>query len=80
MSKYSSDSGHSGLGIWDVLLIVFIVLKLIGVINWGWRWVLAPLWISVLIALVVFSSHGMQTKRKGLAKASPFLYPKEVVL
>lgn len=43
----------SGLGILDVLLIVFIVLKLIGVINWGWLWVLSPLWISVLIMMVM---------------------------
>ena len=36
----------------DKVSIVFIVLKLIGVINWGWGWVLAPLWIPVLIILV----------------------------
>lgn len=52
MSKYSSSSSRSGLSTWDVLLIVFIVLKLIGVINWGWGWVLAPLWIPILIVLV----------------------------
>ena len=46
MSRYDSSS-RSGLSTWDVLLIVFIVLKLIGVINWGWGWVLAPLWIPV---------------------------------
>lgn len=53
MSKYSSSSSRSGLSTWDVLLIVFIVLKLIGVINWGWGWVLAPLWIPILIVLVL---------------------------
>ena len=25
--------------------IVFIVLKLVGVIDWSWFWVLAPFWI-----------------------------------
>ena len=50
MSRYDSSS-RSGLSTWDVLLIVFIVLKLIGVINWGWGWVLAPLWIPVLPVL-----------------------------
>ena len=44
----------SGLSTWDVLLIVFIVLKLIGVINWGWGWVLAPLWIPVLLVVIGF--------------------------
>ena len=47
------EKKSSGLGILDVLLVVFIVLKLIGVINWGWLWVLSPLWISVLIVLVM---------------------------
>ena len=43
-----------------MLAIVFIALKLSGVITWPWLWVLAPLWIpaaltlvSVLIALLV---------------------------
>lgn len=44
----------SSLGFCDVLLIVFIVLKLIGVINWSWVWVLAPLWIPVLIVIIGF--------------------------
>lgn len=47
------EKKSSGLGILDVLLIVFIVLKLIGVIEWGWLWVLSPLWISILIVLVM---------------------------
>lgn len=47
------EKKSSGLGILDVLLVVFIVLKLIGVISWGWLWVLSPLWISVLIVLVM---------------------------
>lgn len=47
------EKKSSGLGILDVLLVVFIVLKLIGVIEWGWLWVLSPLWISILIVLVM---------------------------
>lgn len=53
MSRYDSSS-RSGLSTWDILLIVFIVLKLIGVINWGWGWVLAPLWIPVLLVVIGF--------------------------
>lgn len=53
MSRYDSSS-RSGLSTWDILLIVFIVLKLIGVINWGWGWVLAPLWIPVVIVIIGF--------------------------
>lgn len=35
------------------LTVLFIALKLCGVITWPWTWVLAPLWISALAAVVV---------------------------
>lgn len=35
-----------------VLLIIFIVLKLVGVIAWSWLWVLSPLWIGIAIWVV----------------------------
>ena len=42
-----------GRGINVVLTIVFIVLKLAGVINWSWLWVLCPLWIDILLTIIV---------------------------
>lgn len=42
-----------GLGILDVLEIVFIVLKLVGVIDWSWVWVLAPIWASLVLVVIV---------------------------
>ena len=48
MNKNSS----SGIGILGVLLIIFIVLKLLNVINWSWLIVLIPLWISLGIVIV----------------------------
>lgn len=48
------DSGNNyGIGFCGLLTIVFIVLKLIGVITWSWIWVLSPLWISWLIAIIL---------------------------
>ena len=41
-----------GLGLGTVLTIIFVVLKLVGVIDWSWVWVLAPFWISAAISLV----------------------------
>ena len=49
----NSGSGRSGLGLADVLLIIFIVLKLCGLISWSWFWVLSPLWISVILVIIV---------------------------
>nr|DAF94505.1 MAG TPA: transmembrane protein [Siphoviridae sp. ctTDf8] len=38
----------SGVDFTDLLTIVFIVLKLCGIIAWSWWWVLSPLWISAI--------------------------------
>lgn len=46
---------NSGIGFTGLLTIVFITLKLIGIIDWSWVWVLAPLWISagLYVAIVI---------------------------
>lgn len=64
MSNSSSNGG--GIGFTGLLTIVFIILKLTGVIAWSWWWVLAPIWISLLIAVlfvVSFVALGMWAKR-----------------
>lgn len=48
------DYSSGGIGFTGLLTIVFIVLKLLGKIDWSWFWVLSPIWISFLIALIVF--------------------------
>lgn len=48
----------------DVLTIVFIVLKLIGVITWSWWLVFAPtlgglvLWVLLIMGILLFSKGG----------------------
>lgn len=42
-----------GIGFTGLLTIVFIALKLIGVIDWPWIWVLSPLWISILVGIAI---------------------------
>ncbi len=51
MSDSSSKSGSIGFG--SLLLLLFIALKLTGVIAWSWWWVMSPLWAPLLICLVV---------------------------
>ena len=41
-----------GIGFFGMLGIVFITLKLMGYIEWSWLWVLAPLWIPLIGALI----------------------------
>lgn len=50
----TTSSSRGGIGFAGLLTIVFIVLKLTGVIAWSWLWVLAPLWISVLLVIALF--------------------------
>ena len=44
-------NNYGGIGFAGLLTVVFIVLKLTGVIAWSWLWVLSPLWISTLIVI-----------------------------
>lgn len=48
----NSKNTGSGIGFIGVLTIVFVVLKLCGVIRWSWLWVLSPVWISVVGSLL----------------------------
>ena len=43
-----------GFGFFDALAILFIALKLCGVISWSWIAVLAPLWIQLILAVIGF--------------------------
>ena len=49
-SKQTAQSG--GIGFFGLLAIVFIVLKLTGVIDWSWWWVTAPLWLPLPVVLI----------------------------
>lgn len=40
-----------GLSFTQILILIFIVLKLTNCITWGWLWVLSPLWIPVAFIL-----------------------------
>jgi len=41
------------LSLVGVLGVVFIVLKLCGVIAWPWIWVLAPFWVGLALVIVI---------------------------
>ncbi len=40
----SSSNSSGGIGVFGVLFLIFLVLKLTGVIAWSWWWVTCPLW------------------------------------
>ena len=37
------------MGVSSVVGIVFIILKLVGVIEWSWWWVTLPLWGGIVL-------------------------------
>jgi len=49
-----STSVRGGVGFAGLLTVAFVVLKLCNVIQWSWIWVLSPLWISFLAAVLIF--------------------------
>lgn len=74
---------NTQLGIWGLVFLVFLVLKLTGNLQWSWWWITSPLWLplllfvalSTLLFLVVvvlilfgFSPEVIQEKIKGLGK------------
>lgn len=48
----SSNNSSGGIGFTGLLTIVFIVLKLLGVITWSWWWVLSPIWIAAILIIL----------------------------
>ena len=53
MNTERSNTTAGGIGFCGLLAVAFIALKLTGVINWSWLWVLAPIWIPTAIALAI---------------------------
>ena len=49
----SSSNSSSGIGFLGLLTIAFIVLKLIGIIDWSWWYVLMPSYIIILFLIVI---------------------------
>lgn len=47
----NNNNTNSGVGFLGLLSLVFITLKLLGVIKWSWLWVLAPIWIPAAIII-----------------------------
>ena len=53
------DNKKSGMGLLEILLIVFVILKLVGTIDWSWWWVLSPLLIPIGLLIVVLIVLGI---------------------
>lgn len=46
---------RQGVGFLGLLALLFIGLKLGGILHWSWLWVLAPLWLPVAALLAALA-------------------------
>lgn len=53
-SNVNASVSPGGLGLVSVLTILFVVLKLTGLISWSWIWVLSPIWIGAGLGILFF--------------------------
>lgn len=55
------------MGICSVLGLIFVTLKLTGVIAWSWLWVLLPFWgpavLAVILVFLVFLAASVASIR-----------------
>ena len=49
----NSQTTYTGIGFFGLLGLLFIGLKLTGFIDWEWWIVLAPIWGSILAAILI---------------------------
>lgn len=51
-----------GLEFVGLLGLIYILLKLFGVIGWSWLWVLSPFWITAVVLVFLFGSMALLDK------------------
>ncbi len=61
--KENKTTVNGGIGFTGLLQVAFIVLKLMGIINWSWVWVLSPAWISIILVVLVIIIAVIFTRR-----------------
>lgn len=42
------------MGLAWTLFLIFLILKLCGLITWSWWWILAPLWASYSLQFILY--------------------------
>lgn len=52
-SRETKVVSGGGISLSTILGVVFIILKLTGVISWSWLWVLAPFWIPLALSVLI---------------------------
>lgn len=48
-----TTNSSTGISFTSLLAVAFIVLKLMGYIDWSWWWVLSPLWLPLVVGITI---------------------------
>ena len=70
MSSNNNNSYNTsgGIGVFDLLGVTFVVLKLTGYIDWSWWLVTLPFWGGIafigLIFLIIFMFAAIYSKKR----------------
>lgn len=59
MSSNTEVSSSGGIGVLGLLGVLFVGLKLTGVIDWSWWWVTLPFWGGLALVLGVLAVIGL---------------------
>ncbi|MBR3160080.1 MAG: hypothetical protein IKF14_13435 [Atopobiaceae bacterium] len=49
-----SENTRTGITFLDLLAVMFIAFKIVGVVDWPWWVVLMPIWVPFAIGVVLF--------------------------
>jgi len=71
MSENNDSDSGGGVGLFGLMFVVFVALKLTGHIAWSWLWVSAVMWmpLSAALALLAFVSAVKQWELWRLKRA-----------
>lgn len=55
----TSRTTHGGIGVTGLLGVLFVALKLTGVIDWSWWWVTTPFWGPFVVVGLILLAIGV---------------------
>ena len=49
----NNSSSSGGISVFGLMGVMFIGLRIAGVISWPWVWVLAPFWVPLVLGVIL---------------------------
>ena len=49
----TEKAGTLGTGFFSLMFLMFLGLKISGMIDWNWWWVFAPIWVPLLVGAAI---------------------------